>query len=78
MALSVADILGPSGSIARRLANYESRPQQLAMAQAVVAPAVADFPGLPAPPAVERFIALPPSARDVDVLPLPAEKVPIA
>ncbi|MEX2315708.1 MAG: helicase C-terminal domain-containing protein [Pirellulales bacterium] len=35
MTISVADILGPGGRIARRLANYEQRPQQLAMAEAV-------------------------------------------
>ncbi len=35
MTTTVADILGPSGRIARRLVNYESRPQQLAMAEAV-------------------------------------------
>lgn len=35
MALSVADILGPSGRIAARLSSYEERPQQLEMAQAV-------------------------------------------
>ncbi len=35
--LSVADILGPEGSIARRLPHYELRPQQLAMADAVAA-----------------------------------------
>jgi len=33
--ISVTDILGPEGAIARRLANYEQRPQQLAMAEAV-------------------------------------------
>jgi ATP-dependent DNA helicase DinG len=33
--LSVADILGPGGLIARRLPHYEQRPQQLAMARAV-------------------------------------------
>jgi ATP-dependent DNA helicase DinG len=33
--LSVEAILGPGGSIARRLRHYEPRPQQLAMAQAV-------------------------------------------
>ena len=33
--LEVADILGPEGSIARRLQQYEERPQQLAMAAAV-------------------------------------------
>jgi ATP-dependent DNA helicase DinG len=33
--LSAADILGPAGSIARRLAHYEHRPEQLAMAAAV-------------------------------------------
>jgi ATP-dependent DNA helicase DinG len=32
---SPADILGPKGRIAARLKNYEHRPQQLAMAQAV-------------------------------------------
>lgn len=35
--LTVADILGPGGSIARRLANYEPRPQQIEMAEAVAA-----------------------------------------
>ena len=35
--LTVADILGPQGRIARRLENYETRPQQLAMAEAVAA-----------------------------------------
>src|SRR5262245_3255345 len=33
--LSAADILGPDGRIAARLANYESRPRQLEMAEAV-------------------------------------------
>src|SRR5262249_32853750 len=33
--MSVASILGPGGTIARRLQNYEARPQQLAMAEAV-------------------------------------------
>jgi ATP-dependent DNA helicase DinG len=33
--LTPADILGPDGRIAARLANYESRPQQLEMAEAV-------------------------------------------
>jgi len=33
--LTTTDILGPEGSIARRLQNYENRPQQLAMADAV-------------------------------------------
>ncbi len=33
--LEIADILGPEGSIARRLSQYERRPQQLAMADAV-------------------------------------------
>jgi len=33
--MSFANILGPQGSIARRLASYEARPQQLAMADAV-------------------------------------------
>ena len=33
--LKVADILGPDGSIARRLSSYEDRPEQLAMAEAV-------------------------------------------
>ncbi len=32
---TVSDILGPEGSIARRLQNYEERPEQLAMADAV-------------------------------------------
>jgi ATP-dependent DNA helicase DinG len=32
---SPADILGPQGRIARRMPNYEHRPQQLAMAEAV-------------------------------------------
>ncbi len=35
--ITVADILGPEGSIARRLENYEDRPQQLEMAEAVAA-----------------------------------------
>lgn len=35
MALSAADILGPNGRIAARLSNYEHRPQQLEMADAV-------------------------------------------
>lgn len=35
MEFSPADILGPAGRIAARLANYEHRPQQLAMADAV-------------------------------------------
>src|SRR5947208_11666920 len=35
MELSSADILGPDGRIAARLANYEHRPQQLEMADAV-------------------------------------------
>jgi ATP-dependent DNA helicase DinG len=35
--LTVADILGPTGSIARRLTNYEARPQQIEMAEAVAA-----------------------------------------
>jgi ATP-dependent DNA helicase DinG len=33
--MSIASILGADGAIARRLANYEARPQQLAMADAV-------------------------------------------
>jgi ATP-dependent DNA helicase DinG len=33
--LTAADILGPEGRIAARLANYEHRPQQLEMADAV-------------------------------------------
>src|SRR5579871_2437705 len=33
--MSIADILGPKGAIARRLHNYEARPQQLEMADAV-------------------------------------------
>jgi ATP-dependent DNA helicase DinG len=37
MPSSVADVLGPSGRIAARLKNYESRPEQLEMAQAVAA-----------------------------------------
>jgi ATP-dependent DNA helicase DinG len=35
MSISAADILGPEGRIAARLANYECRPQQLEMAEAV-------------------------------------------
>jgi ATP-dependent DNA helicase DinG len=35
MTLTAADILGPVGRIATRLANYEHRPQQLEMADAV-------------------------------------------
>jgi ATP-dependent DNA helicase DinG len=33
--MSITSILGPSGAIARRLNNYEARPQQLEMAEAV-------------------------------------------
>ncbi len=33
--MSIASILGPDGAIAQRLANYEARPQQLDMAEAV-------------------------------------------
>jgi ATP-dependent DNA helicase DinG len=33
--MSIVSILGPAGAIARRLSNYESRPQQLDMADAV-------------------------------------------
>ena len=33
--MSVASILGPEGEIAQRLSSYETRPQQLAMAEAV-------------------------------------------
>ncbi|WP_231933047.1 ATP-dependent DNA helicase [Botrimarina mediterranea] len=33
--LRARDILGPGGAIARRLSNYEDRPEQLAMAEAV-------------------------------------------
>ncbi len=39
--MSIASILGPDGSIARRLPNYEPRPQQLDMAEAVTQ-AIAD------------------------------------
>jgi ATP-dependent DNA helicase DinG len=35
LAFDVAGILGPQGSIARRLKNYETRPQQLQLAEAV-------------------------------------------
>jgi len=35
--MGIADILGPDGRIARRLASYETRPQQLAMGEAVAA-----------------------------------------
>jgi ATP-dependent DNA helicase DinG len=35
--MSLASILGPDGTVARRLANYEPRPQQLQMADAVAA-----------------------------------------
>jgi ATP-dependent DNA helicase DinG len=35
MTLSAGDILGPTGRIAARLSNYEHRPQQLEMAEAV-------------------------------------------
>ncbi|MEM7473372.1 MAG: helicase C-terminal domain-containing protein [Planctomycetota bacterium] len=35
MSLNVAEILGPKGSIARRLPHYEMRPQQLELAEAV-------------------------------------------
>src|SRR5918995_2413712 len=37
MQLTPTNILGPEGSIARRLEHYELRPQQLAMADAVAA-----------------------------------------
>src|SRR6266511_3629215 len=37
MIMSILSILGPDGAIARRLPGYESRPQQLDMAQAVAA-----------------------------------------
>src|SRR5262245_62627115 len=33
--MSIASILGPGGAVARRLPNYEARPQQLEMAEAV-------------------------------------------
>jgi ATP-dependent DNA helicase DinG len=39
--MSIASILGPDGSIAQRLPNYEPRPQQIDMAEAV-AGAIAD------------------------------------
>jgi ATP-dependent DNA helicase DinG len=39
--MSIASVLGPDGLIAQRLSNYEPRPQQLAMAEAV-ARAIAD------------------------------------
>jgi ATP-dependent DNA helicase DinG len=35
--MSIASILGPDGIVAARLANYEARPQQLDMAEAVAA-----------------------------------------
>ncbi len=35
MEITAADILGPGGRIAARLPNYEQRPQQLEMAEAV-------------------------------------------
>src|SRR5262245_14854944 len=35
MSMTAADILGPDGRIAARLSNYEHRPQQLEMADAV-------------------------------------------
>ena len=35
--LTPREILGPQGSIAKRLKNYEHRPQQLEMADAVAA-----------------------------------------
>jgi ATP-dependent DNA helicase DinG len=35
--MSIASILGPGGDVARRLSNYEARPQQLQMAEAVAA-----------------------------------------
>ncbi|MCC6508886.1 MAG: helicase [Pirellulaceae bacterium] len=37
MSLDVDSILGPAGSIARRLGNYENRPEQLALAHEVAA-----------------------------------------
>src|SRR5215468_1324496 len=39
--MSIASILGPGGEVAGRLSNYEARPQQLQMAEAVAA-AIAD------------------------------------
>src|SRR5438552_12487863 len=39
--MSLASILGPGGAVAQRLNNYEPRPQQLRMAEAV-ARAIAD------------------------------------
>src|SRR5262245_8811691 len=39
--MSIASILGPGGDVARRLSNYEARPQQLQMAEAV-ATAISD------------------------------------
>src|SRR4051812_8297302 len=39
--MSIAEILGPGGAVARRLPNYEARPQQSDMAEAV-AQAIAD------------------------------------
>src|SRR5438105_6002642 len=39
--MSIASILGPQGTIAQRLSNYEPRPQQLDMADAI-AQAIAD------------------------------------
>ena len=35
MSAATVAVLGPNGSLARELPNYESRPQQLAMAAAV-------------------------------------------
>src|SRR5438067_1624141 len=39
--MSIQEILGPGGAVARRLPNYETRPQQIDMAEAV-ADAIAD------------------------------------
>src|SRR5687768_12798176 len=39
--LTSLDVLGPDGLLARRMSNYESRPQQLAMAE-TVAQAIAE------------------------------------
>src|SRR4051812_20317753 len=39
--MTITAILGPDGAIAQRLSNYEARPQQLDMAEAVAA-AIAD------------------------------------
>jgi ATP-dependent DNA helicase DinG len=71
----VVSILGPSGRIAARLANYEHRPQQLAMADAVAA-AMNDGRHLVVEAGTgvgKSFAYLVPAIQYVTAEPLPAE-----